>query len=221
MFKWYCGGRRHSSMHRHRRSEFERRPIERIGAVQGSAARTPWPRRTIAVVADASADAIGTALQQLTEKGWQPLSFFSMKLTPTERKYSAYDRRREKHFILRCGSREVRVALYRLKPASVVRAEEEAVPQTNAPIRPTQPHPEERADAPEKERERLRAASWNLAEVTAEALLHAIPRNSATRSWWGAVLPHVFWVRLMTWPNVATLFAPRCGHREKLREIIE
>lgn len=46
----------------------------------------------ICVMVDASDSAIGGVLQQLTPKGWQPLSFFSRKLDDTQKKYSTYDR---------------------------------------------------------------------------------------------------------------------------------
>lgn len=42
---------------------------------------------------DASDVAIDAVIQQLTPEGWQPLSFFSRKLTSAEVKYSVYDRK--------------------------------------------------------------------------------------------------------------------------------
>ncbi|EFN71769.1 Uncharacterized protein F44E2.2, partial [Camponotus floridanus] len=41
---------------------------------------------------DASDSSVGAALQQRGEDGWEPLAFFSKKLSPTEEKYSAFDR---------------------------------------------------------------------------------------------------------------------------------
>ena len=41
---------------------------------------------------DASDSHVGGVLQQQTSSGWQPLSFFSRKLTPAESRYSAFDR---------------------------------------------------------------------------------------------------------------------------------
>ncbi|CAB3385941.1 Hypothetical predicted protein [Cloeon dipterum] len=46
----------------------------------------------LALVTDASGVAIGGVVQQLVNDIWQPLSFFSRKLSPAERKYSTYDR---------------------------------------------------------------------------------------------------------------------------------
>lgn len=46
----------------------------------------------IAIFVDASNTAIGAVLQQQTPTGWQPLCFFSRKLTKTETNYSTYDR---------------------------------------------------------------------------------------------------------------------------------
>lgn len=46
----------------------------------------------MALVTDASDTAIGAVLQQLKGNSWQPLSFFSRKLSPSQSKYSPYDR---------------------------------------------------------------------------------------------------------------------------------
>lgn len=46
----------------------------------------------LAIVTDASDSAIGSVLQQQVQGHWQPLGFFSRKLTPAQSKYSAYDR---------------------------------------------------------------------------------------------------------------------------------
>lgn len=47
----------------------------------------PW-----SVMVDASATAVGGSVQQLVDGNWQPLGFFSRKLSPAEQGYSAYDR---------------------------------------------------------------------------------------------------------------------------------
>ncbi|KAL0832341.1 hypothetical protein ABMA28_001774 [Loxostege sticticalis] len=47
---------------------------------------------TLALVTDASDKAIGAVLQQLKDDVWQPLAFFSRKLSPSQTKYSPYDR---------------------------------------------------------------------------------------------------------------------------------
>ena len=44
------------------------------------------------ITCDASDFAVGGILQQYIANVWQPLSFFSKKLTPTETRYSAFDR---------------------------------------------------------------------------------------------------------------------------------
>lgn len=45
-----------------------------------------------ALVTDASSTAIGGVLQQSKNRHWQPLAFFSRKLSPSQMKYSPYDR---------------------------------------------------------------------------------------------------------------------------------
>lgn len=52
----------------------------------------PKPNCEISVMVDASDVAIGAVVQQLVQQSWQPLSFFSRKLTSAETKYSVYDR---------------------------------------------------------------------------------------------------------------------------------
>ncbi|UYV67843.1 hypothetical protein LAZ67_5002205 [Cordylochernes scorpioides] len=44
------------------------------------------------VLVDASNVAVGGVLQQLNDTAWEPISFFSKKLSPAETKYSAFDR---------------------------------------------------------------------------------------------------------------------------------
>lgn len=46
----------------------------------------------LALVTDASDKALGAVLQQLTNGLWEPLAFFSRKLSPSQEKYSPYDR---------------------------------------------------------------------------------------------------------------------------------
>lgn len=46
----------------------------------------------LGLVTDASDFAIGGALQQLRDGNWEPLAFFSRKLSPAQRKYAPYDR---------------------------------------------------------------------------------------------------------------------------------
>lgn len=52
----------------------------------------PCDNARLAIVSDASNTAVGATLQQFINDEWQPLAFFSKKLTATETKYGAYDR---------------------------------------------------------------------------------------------------------------------------------
>lgn len=52
----------------------------------------PVDGKPICVMVDASDHAIGGVLQQQSDTGWVPLSFFSRKLSETQKKYSTYDR---------------------------------------------------------------------------------------------------------------------------------
>ncbi|GBM36932.1 hypothetical protein AVEN_172437-1 [Araneus ventricosus] len=52
----------------------------------------PSVSATLAIVVDASDNAVGAALQQQVTTGWQPLEFYSKSLSPAQRRYSAYDR---------------------------------------------------------------------------------------------------------------------------------
>ncbi|GBL92136.1 Retrovirus-related Pol polyprotein from transposon 17.6 [Araneus ventricosus] len=52
----------------------------------------PSVNATLAIVMDASDNAVGAALQQQVTTGWQPLAFYSKSLSPAQRRYSACDR---------------------------------------------------------------------------------------------------------------------------------
>jgi len=52
----------------------------------------PLPSVPLRLSTDASNTAVGAVLEQLSDKGWQPLGFYSKKLSETEKKYSTYDR---------------------------------------------------------------------------------------------------------------------------------
>ena len=56
--------------------------------------RHPRPGAEIAMGADASGEAVGAVLQQRPRGGgpWEPLAYFSKKLRPPEKRYSAFDR---------------------------------------------------------------------------------------------------------------------------------
>jgi transposase InsO family protein len=52
----------------------------------------PNPSAPISLATDASNTHVGAVLQQKVHGSWQPLSFFSKKLSPTESRYSTFDR---------------------------------------------------------------------------------------------------------------------------------
>jgi hypothetical protein len=52
----------------------------------------PAPGATISLAVDASDSHVGGVLQQLENRAWRPLAFFSQKLTPTQARYSTFDR---------------------------------------------------------------------------------------------------------------------------------
>ena len=52
----------------------------------------PAPRATLSLAVDASDSHVGGVLQQLEGRSWRPLAFFSHKLSPTEARYSTFDR---------------------------------------------------------------------------------------------------------------------------------
>jgi transposase InsO family protein len=60
--------------------------------LQATPLQFPDPSATIAVATDASDTQVGAVFHQLTTSGWKPLAFFSAKLTPTQQKYSTFDR---------------------------------------------------------------------------------------------------------------------------------
>jgi hypothetical protein len=52
----------------------------------------PAPEAQLSLATDASDTHIGGVMQQKTKDHWQPLGFFSRKLTDTESRYSTFDR---------------------------------------------------------------------------------------------------------------------------------
>lgn len=52
----------------------------------------PQPDAPLTLITDASDSSVGAAIQQKIDGSWQPLAFFSRKLSSAERKYGAYDR---------------------------------------------------------------------------------------------------------------------------------
>lgn len=64
----------------------------KLSLAQAALLAHPRSDSDLAVFADASDFTIGAALQQRVGNDWQPIAFFSKKLSPAEQKYSAYDR---------------------------------------------------------------------------------------------------------------------------------
>jgi hypothetical protein len=52
----------------------------------------PAPNAVLSLTTDASVTHIGGVMQQKSKDHWQPLGFFSRKLTDTESCYSTFDR---------------------------------------------------------------------------------------------------------------------------------
>ncbi|KYB24926.1 hypothetical protein TcasGA2_TC031613 [Tribolium castaneum] len=52
----------------------------------------PSPEAPLSIMVDASDSAISAVLQQWNDQAWQPLSFFTRKLSSTQRKYTTFDR---------------------------------------------------------------------------------------------------------------------------------
>jgi len=52
----------------------------------------PSPKAPIAITTDASDYAVGVVYEQWVGGAWQPLTFFSRQLHPSEQKYSTFDR---------------------------------------------------------------------------------------------------------------------------------
>lgn len=68
--------------------------FENLKKQLAEAALLAFPMRgaTIALMTDASDIAVGAVLQQRVNNAWVPLGFYSQKFTPTEKRYSTYDR---------------------------------------------------------------------------------------------------------------------------------
>jgi hypothetical protein len=52
----------------------------------------PAPGATLSLAVDASDSHVGGVLQQVENRAWRPLAFFSQKLTPIQVRYSTFDR---------------------------------------------------------------------------------------------------------------------------------
>jgi cleavage and polyadenylation specificity factor subunit 1 len=67
-----------------------------LSAKQALASATPLfhpdPSAKLSLATDASDSHVGAVLQQRQASAWQPLAFFSKKLSPTESRYSTFDR---------------------------------------------------------------------------------------------------------------------------------
>jgi cleavage and polyadenylation specificity factor subunit 1 len=67
--------------------------VERKAALARAALLAhPKPDATLAIFADATDFAIGAVLQNYFDGAWEPLEFYSKKLSAAERMYSAFDR---------------------------------------------------------------------------------------------------------------------------------
>ena len=64
----------------------------KLALAQASLLSHPTPEAPTAIMSDASDMAVGAVLQQYVSDQWQPLSYFSRKLSLTEQKYSTFDR---------------------------------------------------------------------------------------------------------------------------------
>lgn len=62
------------------------------GLCQAAMLAHPDSTAHLALVTDASDTAMGAVLQQIKAGNWQPLAFFSRKFSPSQMKYSPYDR---------------------------------------------------------------------------------------------------------------------------------
>jgi hypothetical protein len=101
----------------------------------------PAPNAELSLVTDASDTQIGGVMQQKSKDHWQPLGFFSRKLTDTESRYSTFDcellaaQEAIKHFHHFCEGR-----LFQLwtehKPlvTALSRISTSIFPQTTAPL---------------------------------------------------------------------------------------
>lgn len=61
--------------------------LQQVGALA-----YPNSENRLAIMIDASSDAVGAVVQQWLDKHWKALSFFSRKLMEAEKNYSTYDR---------------------------------------------------------------------------------------------------------------------------------
>lgn len=64
----------------------------KISLANASMLAHPQPDAPIALTSDASDRAIGAVFEQYIDGVWQPLAFFSKRLRPPEKRYSAFDR---------------------------------------------------------------------------------------------------------------------------------
>ncbi|GFX98998.1 hypothetical protein TNCV_4301731 [Trichonephila clavipes] len=71
-----------------------RRSFEKCKTDLAEAALLSFPRSglPLSLCTDASDFAVGAVLQQLENKGWKPIAFYSKKLNETQTRYSTYDR---------------------------------------------------------------------------------------------------------------------------------
>jgi RNase H-like domain found in reverse transcriptase len=75
-------------------TEKQQEAFEAAKSAVASAVKLAHPRlaAVLALATDASDYQVGGVLQQQVGKNWQPLAFFFKKLTPTQQRYSTFDR---------------------------------------------------------------------------------------------------------------------------------
>ncbi len=83
------GGGQNFAMDHHRSGGF---PAGQTPPSGGCATSTPRPNAELSLATDTSDIHIGGVMQQKSKDHWQPLGFFSRKLTDTESHYSTFDR---------------------------------------------------------------------------------------------------------------------------------
>lgn len=64
----------------------------KAGLQQAVTLTHPQPNAYLALMCDASDTAVGAVLNQRNNNSWEPLGFYSKKLSPAQVKYSTYDR---------------------------------------------------------------------------------------------------------------------------------
>jgi hypothetical protein len=160
----------------------------------------PAPGATLSLAVDASDSHVGGVLQQLENRAWRPLAFFSQKLTPAQTRYSTFDREllaaysAVRHFRFLLEGRRFRIltdhkplisAMTRVTPPWSGRQQRHLsfLAEFTSDLRHTSCHANVVADAlsrppPEKLKESA-AAVFNPAPAVAELVPSALHANSS------------------------------------------